>query len=430
MTATDGTVALGAPEGVARPLQHIAAGIIGNVLEWYDFAVYGYLAAAIGRRFFPVEDPTASLLAAFAVFAVGFLMRPVGGVLVGHIGDQYGRRVALLVSVCGMAVPTVLIGALPTYDAIGIAAPILLVLLRMVQGMSVGGEYVGSMVFLVESAPTGRRGVFGAFAAAGAVAGILLGSAAAALLAAFVDPADVDAWAWRLPFLAGALIAAAGFVIRRHIVEPGGRGPERARLPVVEAVREHPREIVTIIALSVFNAVGFYISFVYVASWLQTADGIAPATALEINTFNMVILLFVLVGFGWLSDRIGRVRVLAAATAAAFLLAWPLFALMHRGDPMSGFLGQLGFVVLVGAFGVQPATMVEAIGGRVRVSAIAIGYNVSLGLIGGFSPLIATWLIETTGDPLSPAFFVAGAAAVSFVATRFLPETAGLPLKR
>lgn len=419
-----------APEGSARPARSIVVGTIGNVLECYDFAVYGYLAASIGRAFFPAESSTASLLSAFAVFAAGFLIRPLGGILIGHIGDRHGRRMALLVSVGGMAVPTVMIGLLPSYDAIGVAAPVLLVLLRMIQGISVGGEYVGSVAFLVESAPADRRGTYGAFAGAGAMLGILLGSATAALLAATVSQAVVDAWAWRLPFLGGFLIAVAGFFLRRDMVEPMPMPAEVARSPAVEALRTHPREILTLFGGTLFHAVALYVCFVYVTSWLPVADGMAPATALEINTLSMVLLLFALVGYGRLSDRLGRLPVLRGAMIAAVLLAWPLFWLMHRGDPASAFLGQLGFVCLVGTFGVVPATMIESVGGRVRLSAVGIAYNFSIGVVGGLSPMVAAWLMGVTGDPLSPAFLVAAAAAASLVATRFMPETAHHRLRR
>ena len=179
----------------------IAAGAIGNVLEWYDFAVYGYFAAAIGRAFFPKEDAVAQVLSAFGIFAVGYLMRPVGGALVGHIGDKFGRRAALSFSVMAMAIPTFIVGLLPGYATLGIVAPILLTLLRMIQGLSVGGEYTTSVVFMVEHAPTGRRGLIGALGCCGAVGGILLGSATGAILSAIVVPEAMAQWGWRIPFL-------------------------------------------------------------------------------------------------------------------------------------------------------------------------------------------------------------------------------------
>src|SRR6476660_9588416 len=287
----------------------IAAGAIGNVLEWYDFAIYGYFAASIGRTFFPKEDPVAQILSAFGIFAVGYLMRPVGGALVGSIGDKLGRRAALTFSVTAMAIPTFLVGVLPGYQVLGMMAPVVLTLLRMIQGLSVGGEYTTSIVFMVEHAPPGRRGLIGAMGCCGAVGGILLGSATGALLTN-VLPADVmQDWGWRIPFLLGLLVG-----------------------------------------LSVFNAVSFYLLFVYVVSWLQLADGIAPAHALEINSLSMLVLLPCMVAMGALSDRLGRRPMLLAATAPACLSAVPLFWLMHHDQRLYMQLGQLGFVLSVGMF--------------------------------------------------------------------------------
>jgi MFS transporter, MHS family, proline/betaine transporter len=240
----------------------IAAGMIGNVLEWYDFAVYGYFAATIGRQFFPHEDTVAQLLSAFGIFAIGYLMRPVGGALIGHIGDRFGRRAALTFSVIAMAIPTFLIGLLPGYATLGLMAPITLTLLRMVQGLSVGGEYTSSMVFLVERAPEGRRGLMGALAACGATSGILLGSAVGAGFAASMSEQALDAWGWRIPFLLGLVVGIAGYLLRRHVLETVPIEP-RKRAPIIETLHDHWRVVLGFAGLSVFNAVGFYVSFVY-----------------------------------------------------------------------------------------------------------------------------------------------------------------------
>jgi MHS family proline/betaine transporter-like MFS transporter len=426
-----GTTDQTAPTALAthgRPFRLIAAATIGNVLELYDFAVYGFLAPVIAANFFPAGGATGGVLAAFAVFAVGGLMRPVGGVIVGHIADRYGRKRALILTICAMAVPTVLIGLLPTYAAIGVAAPILLVVLRLTQGLAVGGEFVGSMVYLVESAPERRRGLYGAFAVAGALSGTLLGSSVATLLQFSFDPATVEAWAWRLPFLSGALLAIAGLLLRRNLIEPNHRGLEVVRLPVVQAVRRHPREIAALCGLTVLNATGLYLCFVFVATWLQRSDGLAPAVALAINSLSMVLFIALTVGFGWLSERVGRLRILMGATLAAIVFGLPLFLLMHDGGLAGAFLGQFGLAVIFGAFGAQPALMAETVSGPVRVSAVAIPFNLGMGIIGGLSPLIATCLIATTGEAIAPAYFIVGAAVLSFIATRFLRETAGRPL--
>ncbi len=386
--SSDGPRPIGGNEMNSAPTRKvIAAGMIGNVLEWYDFAIYGYFAASIGRHFFPREDPVAQLLAAFGVFAVGYLVRPIGGALIGHIGDRYGRRTALTVSVTAMAIPTFLIGLLPGYDTVGLLAPIALILLRMAQGLSVGGEYTSSMVFLVERAPVGRRGLMGAFTCCGTTVGILLGSAVGAATAAMMTTETLDAWGWRIPFLLGIVVGVAGFFLRRHVIEaaPLERGE---RSPVVETLRDHWRLVVRLAGLSVFNAVSFYVMFVYVASWLQTADGIAPAHALEINTISMTLMLPVLLASGWLSDRFGRKPILVFST------------------------------VLV----------VESAPARIRCTAVALGYNLCLGVIGGLTPLVATWLVERTQDELAPAYLIMAAAVVSFAAVLCFKETGRTPL--
>src|SRR5262249_54015829 len=212
------------------------------------------------------------LLAAFGFFAIVFLRRPTGGVLVGHIGDRFGRRTALSVSVTAMAVPTFLMVLLPGYETIGVLAPIGLTLLRVVQGLSVGGEYTGSMIFLAEHAPNGRRGLMGALGASGATMGILLGSAVGAAFAASTSTATLDAWGWRIPFLLGLLVGLAGYALRRHVLETTVM-PKRTRLPIVETLHDHWRIVAGFAGLSVYSAVTFYVGFVYLVSWLQTADG-------------------------------------------------------------------------------------------------------------------------------------------------------------
>lgn len=406
----------------------IAAGAIGNVLEWYDFAVYGYFAAAIGRVFFPSQDAVAQVLAAFGIFAVGFFMRPVGGALIGYIGDRFGRRAALTFSVAAMAVPTFLVGILPGYVTLGIAAPILLTLLRMVQGLSVGGEYTTSVVFMVEHAPPDRRGLIGATASCGAVGGILAGSATGALLASIMSPEALESWGWRIPFLLGLVVGLAGLALRRGIHEEASP-KERKGSPLAEAFRDHGPLLLRLAALSVFNSVGFYLMFVYIVSWIQTVDGVAPARALGINTISMVVLLPLMVAMGWVSDRVGRRPVMLGATVLAIVASWPLFWLMHAANPAIVLLGQLGFVVAVGTFcGCQPTVMVEAVPARVRCTAIALGYNITLGLFGGLSPLVATWLVERTGNDYSPGFMIMAAAVVSFLALLTYKETYRKPL--
>src|SRR6185312_11628017 len=411
----------------AQTRKVIAAGMIGNALEWYDFAIYGYFAAAIGQQFFPHQDPVAQLLSAFGVFALGYFMRPVGGALVGHIGDRFGRRSALTFSVAAMAIPTFLIGILPGYQTLGLLAPVLLILLRVVQGLSVGGEYASSMVFLVEHAPEGRRGLMGALAATGAAIGTLLGSAVGAAFAASMSTAALDAWGWRIPFLLGLVVGIAGYILRRHVLKTEV-AKKRMRAPIVETLHDHRRVVTAFAGLSVFSAVTFYIGFVYMVSWLKIADGIPPSRALEINTFSMVVSLPVLIAAGWLSDRVGRKPLMLLASMGGIIGALPLFWLLNHPSELHAQLGQLGLVVLMGLYyGALPATLVEAAPPTVRCTTVALGYNLCLGLFGGLSPLVATWLVERTGDEIAPALLIMAAAAVTFVTLFTLRETYRAP---
>ena len=404
-------------------LRTIAAGMIGHVLEWYDFAIYGYFAAQIGHAFFPHEDRVAQLLSAFGVFAVGFLVRPIGGVLVGHIGDRYGRRAALVFSVTAMAIATFLIGLLPGYERLGVLAPLALTALRMVQGLSVGGECATSMLFLVEHAPPDRRGLMGALAAAAVTAGILLGSAIGAAFAAGLSGTALASWGWRLPFLLGLVVGFGGYLLRRHVTE-AAPAAQRRRAPIVETLRDHWGIVLRFAGLVTFNALGFFISFVYLVSWLQNADGIPPSRALEVNTFSMVILVVVVIAAGILSDRFGRKALLALACVLGFVGAIPLFSLMNHPSASLAVLGQLGFVLIIGLYGgVMPVTIVEAAPVSVRCTTIALGYNVSFGIIGGLSPLVAAWLVNRTGDEIAPAFLIMAAAAVTLATIMRFRET-------
>jgi MFS transporter, MHS family, proline/betaine transporter len=404
----------------------VIAGTAGNIMEWYDFAVYGYFALVIGKHFFPSDNPATSLIASFGAFAAGFLMRPLGGMLFGHIGDKTGRKSALTLSVLAMAIPTFLIGVLPDHSQIGATAAVLLVLLRMIQGLSVGGECTTSVVFLVEGAASERRGFAGSWSTFGAVAGILLGSAVGAVTTNTLTPEALHSWGWRLPFYFGLLVGLAGLYIRRQIPESIKVVDEanRSNSPVLDAFRYEWRSILRMAGLNVLNAVGFYMIFVYVVTYEKVVVHLEAAEALDINTVNMGILLLIVPAAGALSDRLGRKPVLLAATMGVLVFAWPLFWLMHHPIFAMVFLGQMGFSLFIGLFlGVVPVAMVENFPGRVRCSGLSIGYNLCLGLIGGTTPIVTTYLIERSHYDLSPAYYMMLAAAISTGVVLSLPET-------
>jgi len=388
-------------------------------MEWYDFAVYGFFASIIGHKFFPSDDPTISLIAAFGAFAAGFLVRPIGGLFFGRIGDLVGRTRALTLSVLTMAVPTVLIGLLPTHQTIGVAAPILLVTLRIVQGLSVGGEYTSSLVFLVENAHPNRRAFNAIWGVWGATAGILLGSGVGALLTSVLSTAQVASWGWRLPFMLGVLVAGTGYLVRRsmHAEKPTSQSTS----PVLDSFGKHRSSVIRVALLNIGFGVPFYAAFVYAVTYIKEIDKLPGHVAFNLNTLSMSLLLFLLPAGAWLSDRIGRRPILIAGSSLLILGSVPLFHLIHTTDPVTIFMGEAGFALLIGLIAGSVVTAsVELIPTDVRCTGLAFAYNASIGWFGGTTPLIAAWLITVTGNPIMPAYWIALAGAVTLITSIFL----------
>jgi MHS family proline/betaine transporter-like MFS transporter len=401
----------------------IIAGVVGNMLEWYDFALFGFFAAQIGAHFFPATNPTASLLAAYGTFAAGFLMRPIGGAFFGWIGDKFGRKKALLWSVLAMALPSFAIGILPSEATIGLAAPVLLLVFRLLQGLAVGGEYMASSVFLVEGAVPGKRGLMGAWSPFGCFAGTLLGSAAGLIVNTTLSPNAVMAYGWRIPFLCGLAVALGGIVIRRNFVEQVPHQPP-AKSPIGEAFRLHWRTIAHLILLVAGLSVGFYTTFVYSATWLKQVAGVSAKTAFEINTIAMAVSLGAVLIAGALSDRFGRRPVVAVVSGLLMVVSYPLMSLEAGGQWIAVFVGQVVLSLLVSAAsGVLAATMAELAPWRVRCTVLSISYNFGVALLGGTTPLVAAWLVSRTGFSLAPAVYLAVSAALSFIGALMLPKS-------
>ena len=406
------------------------AGMVGNILEWYDFVVYGFLAGIIGKLFFPSGNPTVELLKSLVVFAVGFLARPVGALLFGYLGDVLGRKKSLMISIIIMAFSTTSIGLLPTYNHIGILAPTLLVLLKILQGLSVGGEYTTSVSFVVEHAPKGKRGLFGSVAILGAVVGILLGSASGALITKILSEESLYSWGWRTLFFTGVILGFIGFYVRRNIDEtPKFKELEIKRevdkRPVIDLFKFAKLDFFKTFALSVFQAVGFYTIFVYISQHLATFVKFPKSVALSINTVSMIVLAILIPLFGYLSDRFGRKPFILFSTGATLIMAYPLFKLLSTGNITDAFLGQLIFAVITAGFmAVLPTTLVEIFPTKIRNTGYSLGYNLPFAIFGGTAPLIATLLVDKTGDISSPAYYLMFAAFVGFIAGTFLKETA------
>lgn len=302
-------------EGEARADRKvIVAGAIGNVLEWYDFAIYGFFAVTIGRQFFPASSELDSLIAAFGVFAAGYLMRPIGGLLFGYVGDVYGRRTTLVLSTVAMAVPTFAIGLLPTAAQIGSVAAVLLVVLRLIQGLSIGGEYTGSVVYLVERARADRRGLFGTFSILGAGVGTLAGSATAALVSALLPSEALESWGWRLPFLAGVVIGLIGLYLRSRMPDlPPAQAEEPRLATLAHTFRTEWPKVPRIAGLNLMHAVGVMMVFIYMKTYLQVDAGVGRTEALTVTTIGLLALMAVTASFGALSDRLGRKPILIGA---------------------------------------------------------------------------------------------------------------------
>ena len=402
----------------------IAVGAIGNILEWYDFAIYGYFATSIGRVFFPKADPVAQVLMAFGIFAIGFLMRPLGGMVIGYIGDRVSRQAALTVSIVAMAIPTFLVGIMPGYDTIGIAAPILLTLCRIIQGLSVGGEYPTSLVDMIEKAPVNKRGFVGSMGSSSAYIGMLLGSGVGAAIGAILSPEHLEAWGWRIPFLFGLVIGLAGYLLRRGSPEHTDHTRAVMTNPVVETFKNHRLLLVKLSGVSAFLAVSFYLIFVYIVSWLELVDKIAPSKSLEINTLSMIVLVPLTLLAGALSDRIGRKPVLIIGALAGFIFSIPLMYGMYHQSALVIQLSQIGFALVVGLFnGAMPALIVESAPAYIRTTVVALGYNLTMGILGGLTPLVASWLIHRTENEMIPAYMIVAVAAVSLVAVMFVSES-------
>lgn len=414
----------------------VLACFIGNFVEWFDYASYGYLATMIAGAFFPNEDKTAGLLATFAVFAISFIVRPFGGIVWGRLGDKVGRKTALSLSILIMSGSTFVIALLPTYSLVGFAAPLLLLLVRLVQGFSAAGEYGGASAFIAEYAPPKRRGLLVSAVPASTAAGLLVGSLLAALLTGTLSHSAMYTYGWRLPFLLALPLGLAGWYIRTRTEDtPLFRELETEQDVVASPLREtlltHRKAIALAFGATLLNAVGFYMILSYMPTYLSEEVGMDSAESFLATTVALATYIFFIFGSGWLSDRVGRKRMLIAASVAFIVLTVPLFVLLGR----VGFLGVLLIEIVLGAMltlndGTLATYLAELFPTRVRFTGFAFSFNWANALFGGTAPFVATLLIATTGSKLAPAWYLSGAAAVTLIAMLLGKETAGRPLEQ
>ncbi|MCB1426837.1 MAG: MFS transporter [Zhengella sp.] len=422
----------------APNLRHrVMAGFIGNVVEWYDFALYGYLAGIIAPVFFPPGNPTAGLIATYGIFAAGFIMRPLGAAAFGWFGDRYGRARTMQISVVMMAMPTLLLGLLPSYQTVGLLAPALLVLVRLVQGLSVGGEFSSSVTYLVETAPEGKRGLTGSWANIGSMTGSLLGVGAAALVTSIFSQQALGDWAWRLPFLGGALLGTAAIWLRRNLHESDHfRDHHAARAetsPLLQAFTTNRRETLLALAFAASYGTSYYIAFVYLPEWLSAQGLMDRANALTVNTLMTLLIIPAMPLLAIVGDRLlARRTWIAIAMLALALAAWPLHAWMLAagGSWLSVISAHaMTFLLLAVPLGSGPALFAELFPESDRLSGYSVAFNIGLGVFGGLTPMIATSLIAATGLATAPAFYMALAAAIAVVALFLMPDRSRAPLR-
>ncbi|MBS0511492.1 MAG: MFS transporter [Proteobacteria bacterium] len=408
-----------------RLVRRAAAGsFIGNFVEWFDYAAYGYLATVIASVFFPSEDRTTALMSTFAVFAISFFIRPVGGVIWGHIGDRIGRRDALSLSILIMSGSTFVIAFLPSYDMVGIWAPVLLLLVRLVQGFSASGEYAGASAFIAEYAPPKKRGLYTSLVPASTAVGLLFGSLLVAWMHTVLTPEQMHEWGWRLPFLLAAPFGLVGRYIRTSLEDtPAFRAMEaqshskKEAAPIGLLLTRYRRAVIVALGVASLNAVGFYVLLSYMPTYLSTEQGLSEAASFQAATISLLAYIFFIFMMGKLSDIFGRKTMLIFASMSFMAMSVALFQALPGASFGTMLMIQIMFGLLLAMNdGTLACFLAETFPTSVRYSGFALSFNLANTLFGGTAPFICTWLIKNTGNPFAPAWYLVGAAVVSLVA--------------
>ncbi len=415
----------------------IWASVLGTVIEWYDFLIYGTAAALVfNKLFFPTLDPTAGTLAAFGSYAVGFVARPLGGAIFGHFGDRIGRKAMLTLTMLIMGAGTVLIGCRPTYSQIGLWAPALLVALRLLQGIGVGGEWGGAVLMVIEHAPANRRGLYGSLVQIGFPAGVAA-STATFLALTNLSEADFLSWGWRVPFLASAILIGVGLFVRLRLVETPAFARVRdeggvARMPFLEVILDQPRTFLVAVGLKVSEVAWVYMLTVFAIVYATGTLGLPRRLILDAILWGAVLEFATMPFFGWLSDRIGRRPLYLGGALVSAVCALVVFGLLGSRDPLivTATIAVAMSLTHATMFGPQGAYMPELFGTRVRYSGASLGCQVAAAISGGFSPLIATGLLAWAGTTWPISLYLVALAAISFAATLAAGETRHLDIGR
>ncbi|WP_316184540.1 MFS transporter [Bradyrhizobium sp. SZCCHNRI1003] len=420
----------------ASPIAHVvSASVLGTAIEWYDFLIYGTAAALVfNKLFFPAFDPLMGTIAAFGTYAVGFVARPIGGAIIGHFGDRLGRKTMLMATLLIMGAGTFLIGCLPTYQQIGIWAPILLVALRFVQGIGLGGEWSGAVIMVAEHAGD-RRGFWGSLVQVGFPAGVAASAAIFSVMSALPE-ASFLSWGWRVPFLASIIMVAIGLFVRFRLAETPAfqelvARRERVAQPVVEVIRRDWWSFLLAVGITVSEVGLAYILTVFVITYANSRLALPREVVLNAVVYAALVEFITLPLAGWLSDIYGRKALYLTGALTTIVLAFPLFWLLDTKDPTIITVAMIVTMTMTHAllFGPKAAFMPELFGTRVRYSGASLGANVAAALSGGFSPMIATALLVWAGASWAISLYIIALSVISALAVLATPETARLPLK-
>lgn len=411
---------------------------IGNAMEWFDFGLYSYLAVIISQNFFTaVKDDQLKLVFTFGTFAIAFLMRPLGGILFGKIGDRLGRKVVLTTTIILMAISTLLIGLLPTYDQIGVWAPILLLVARIIQGFSTGGEYAGAMVYIAESSPDNKRNMLGSGLEVGTLAGYILASLLASILFTTLSGEQMTSWGWRIPFLLGLPLGLVGFYLRSGLEETPifenelSSNDEVQEEGFLSILKNHKKDIIVCFVAVAFFNITDYMLLSYMPSYLDKIIGLSSSVGTVLITVVMIIMVPLALMFGKLSDNIGNKTVFLIGLGGLTLLSVFAFYLINLNTLVFISLGILILGVLLATYeGTMPGSLPTMFYTDIRYRTLAVTFNVSVSLFGGTTPLVSTWLVHQTGNHLAPAYYLTVVSIIGFLVIAFLfSSTTGKSLK-